>query len=112
MFLVTPVTPYDWIETLATFHTMSANHSRPLNSCYRTAFLAKAREKEADRGHGMSILYFTDVVFSSSFLKEILLLTSQSEICTFLTLCFLEKKNNKRKIETTTTFQNRLGLTI
>ena len=25
MFLVTPVTPYDWIETLATFHSMSAN---------------------------------------------------------------------------------------
>ena len=29
MLLVTPVTPYDWIETLATFNSMSTNHSGP-----------------------------------------------------------------------------------
>ena len=97
MFLMTPVTPYDWIKTLATFHTMSCNHSRPLYSCYRTAFLAKAQGREADLGPGMFILYFTDVVFSS-FLKEILLFTSQSQICTFLTLCFLKKKKNDHDV--------------
>jgi len=44
MFLVTPVTPYDWIETLATFHSMSANHSRPLDSCYSTALKGFSRQ--------------------------------------------------------------------
>ena len=55
--------------------------------------MAKAREKEADQVPGMFILNFTEVGFSSSFLKEILLFTSQSEICIFFTLYFIRKEN-------------------